>query len=102
MYCCVAGVQVFQDVLGVESFTGSEEAFAADALLLAYKEGNAEQIKAVVQVKALCQEQGCMQTQTLMMQHKAEITHVSSSDITTHCIVILMQATFELENDMVV
>lgn len=46
LLCC----QVFQDVLGVSSFTGSDEAFAADALFLAYKEGSADRIKAALQV----------------------------------------------------
>ncbi|KAF8062746.1 hypothetical protein HT031_004076 [Scenedesmus sp. PABB004] len=41
--------QVFQDVLGVEAFSKSEEAFAADALFLAYAAGDAERVRGVVQ-----------------------------------------------------
>lgn len=44
--------QVFQDVLGIENFTKSEEAFAADALFAAYSAGAAEKVQAVVQVRA--------------------------------------------------
>ncbi|WIA40993.1 hypothetical protein OEZ86_004636 [Tetradesmus obliquus] len=43
--------QVFQDVLGIEAFTKSDEAFAADALFLAYQSGSAEKVQAVVQAK---------------------------------------------------
>jgi len=42
--------QVFQDVLGIENFTKSEEAFAADALFLAYQSGDAASIQKTVQV----------------------------------------------------
>jgi hypothetical protein len=45
--------QVFQDVLGIENFTKSDEAFAADALFLAYQSGTAEKVQAVVQVRFL-------------------------------------------------
>jgi hypothetical protein len=45
VYC-----QVFQDVLGVDGFTKSEEAFAADALFMAYQGGDAASIQKVVQV----------------------------------------------------
>eukprot|EP00879_Flechtneria_rotunda_P005030 GHRR01005306.1.p1 GENE.GHRR01005306.1~~GHRR01005306.1.p1 ORF type:complete len:315 (+),score=87.96 GHRR01005306.1:217-1161(+) len=44
--------QVFQDVLGVESFTKSDDAFAADALFMAYQTGEAAKVQAVVQSKA--------------------------------------------------
>lgn len=43
--------QVFQDVLGIENFTKSEEAFAADALFLAYQSGDAASIQKTVQAK---------------------------------------------------
>lgn len=43
--------QVFQDVLGIESFTKSDEAFAADALFLAYQSGDTASIQKVVQGK---------------------------------------------------
>jgi hypothetical protein len=39
-------------VLGIESFTKSDEAFAADALFLAYQSGDAASIQKVVQVSA--------------------------------------------------
>lgn len=45
--------QVFQDVLGIENFTKSEEAFAADALFLAYQSGDAASIQKTVQVGGL-------------------------------------------------
>ncbi|KAF6259209.1 gamma-soluble NSF attachment protein-like protein [Scenedesmus sp. NREL 46B-D3] len=43
--------QVFQDVLGINNFTKSDEAFAADALFLAYQSGSAEKVQTVVQGK---------------------------------------------------
>lgn len=49
LYCPTAH-QVFQDVLGIENFTKSEEAFAADALFLAYQSGDAASIQKTVQV----------------------------------------------------
>jgi hypothetical protein len=36
----------------VGSFASSDEAFAADALFLAYKSGSVDKVKAVVQVRA--------------------------------------------------
>lgn len=39
-------------MLGIESFTKSDEAFAADALFLAYQSGDAASIQKVVQVNA--------------------------------------------------
>ena len=59
-------VQVFQDVLGIANFTSSEEAFAADALFLAYKEGNADKIKAVVQVRMRGATNSCIQERTCL------------------------------------
>ncbi|KIY98118.1 Gamma-soluble NSF attachment protein [Monoraphidium neglectum] len=44
--------QVFQDAMGVDAFSSSDEAFAADALFLSYADGNAEKVKALVQSKA--------------------------------------------------
>jgi phage gp46-like protein len=44
---------VFQDVLSIDNFTKSDEAFAADALFLAYQSGSAEKVQAVVQVRQL-------------------------------------------------
>lgn len=41
---------MFQDVLGIDNFTKSEEAFAADALFLAYQSGDAASIQKTVQV----------------------------------------------------
>lgn len=43
--------QSFQDTMGVDAYTNSDEAFAADALFSAYAGGSAEQVKAVVQNK---------------------------------------------------
>ncbi|GBF87878.1 gamma-soluble NSF attachment protein [Raphidocelis subcapitata] len=43
---------VFQDALAVDAFSGSEEAFAADALFLAYAGGAADAVRGVVQSKA--------------------------------------------------
>jgi hypothetical protein len=36
--------------MGVDAFSSSDEAFAADALFLSYADGNAEKVKALVQV----------------------------------------------------
>lgn len=95
-------MQVFQDVLGVESFTGSEEAFAADALLLAYKEGNAEQIKAVVQVRALCHRTGTHADTNNddATQGRDHSCFLIRHNNTLHC--DFGASNFELENDMVV
>jgi hypothetical protein len=62
---------VFQDVLAIANFTSSEEAFAADALFLAYKEGNADKIRAVVQVRLrLMRYQGSMSRHASKIQYE--------------------------------
>jgi hypothetical protein len=43
--------QVFQDCLEVANFVSCEEAFAADALFLAYKSGSADAVRKVVSDK---------------------------------------------------
>jgi len=43
--------RVFQDAMGVDAFSNSDEAFAADALFLAYGECSADKVKSVVQVR---------------------------------------------------
>lgn len=53
-----ACLQVFQDVLGIESFTKSDEAFAAEALFLAYQAGDAASIQKVVQVSQSGRQSG--------------------------------------------
>lgn len=45
--------QVYQEVLGVDMFATSDEAFAADALFEAYRSGNAELIRKVVASKTV-------------------------------------------------
>lgn len=44
--------QVFQDVMEVGNFSGSEEAFAADALFMAYKSGSISAVKKVLSDKS--------------------------------------------------
>lgn len=43
--------RAFQDAMGVEAFSGSDEAFAADALFEAYAGGKAEAVRALAQAK---------------------------------------------------
>lgn len=64
--------QVFQDVLGIENFTKSEEAFAADALFLAYQSGDAASIQKTVQVSATLSPCQCFRIAPLS---RATATH---------------------------
>ena len=53
--------QVFQDALDVDNFTKSDEAFAADALFMAYQAGEAASIQKVIQVWASNSSYNCHQ-----------------------------------------
>jgi hypothetical protein len=62
---------VFQDVLGIENFTKSEEAFAADALFLAYQSGDAASIQKTVQVGDPASAVALLRSQDPQLRHVA-------------------------------